>query len=427
MKTISPISILLRREGVVNRISRLPKPRTDDIAPSLWGRAGVGLLCLFLFGCITEWEAKDMDEIAGILVVEGFITDDESVITLSRSKGLSFEDNILDLSPYRVTDANVSIECDDGTQWLATGQNSGKYTIQTEKLNPERQYRLKIEVDRHEYQSEYACPMVSPEIDSAFWIKRGSGQPVTIHVATHAPDSTVQYYRWSYTEDWEYTSFYYLDEILNRDGSIYQNAFPFYCWDKANNNGLLPGSSEKTVFGKLKEKITEINPWDEKLSILYRIKVRQNVIRKRAYDYFEKVKKNAGQTGSLFAHVPSEIKGNIICTTDPGRVVIGYVDVSTTTQTVLFIYNYEDDVYEPVREAGKCPGVSLNQMFYYQVYGINPEDHVVWQWSMPWPATVPTPTGYIHKKCVDCTLWGGATQKPADWPNDHSDAYTIQE
>jgi hypothetical protein len=140
----------------------------------------VTLNCLLLCGCITEFEPKGAAEIADILVVEGLITDDESTIVLSRSKGLSFEDQYLpleghyDMTPYRVAGAKVYIECDDGTQWAAAAQSFGEYIVETGVLNPERQYRLKIELEGHEYQSEFACPMVSPEIDSVFWTKRGS-------------------------------------------------------------------------------------------------------------------------------------------------------------------------------------------------------------------------------------------------------------
>lgn len=270
---------------------------------------------IILCGCITEFEPEDIDEIEGILVVEGFITDDESVITLSRSKGLSYKNDPKDaISPYRITDATVYIECDDGTQWGVVSQNSGEYTIETGKLNPARQYRLKIEFEDHEYASEFACPMVSPEIDSIFWMKQG--QHVKIYVATHSPDSTVQYYRWTFQEDWEYTSFLHMYPGYN---PFYPEGFPFFCWVNENNKGLLLSSSEKTDFGKITSQINEILPWDNRLSVLYRIEVKQNVLRKRAFDYFENAKKNAERTGNLFAHVPAEIRGNISCITDPVR------------------------------------------------------------------------------------------------------------
>ena len=373
--------------------------------------------CLLLYGCITEYKPKDIDEVEGILVVEGIITDGTSVITLSRSKELSYEDDLWNLSPYQVTDAKVWIECDDGQQWASASSSGGQYTIETGALYPERQYRLKIEFEEHEYHSEFACPMVSPEIDSVFWIKKAERQPVMIYVDTHAPDSAVQYVRWTFQEDLEYTSFRYLEKILNLDGSLYQKARPFYCWKQENSNELLLSSSEKTGFGKITSQITEIVPSDDRLAILYRIEVNQNAIRKRSFDYFENMKRNAEKTGSLFAHVPAELKGNIICTTDPARPAIGYVDVSTTTRKRLYISSFDSDVYEPVPKIRvEC---SMTPFNYNRLSTEDKELYVLYWWSMPFPTPVPIPIGYSHISCVDCTLWGGSTEKPADWPNEH--------
>ena len=379
------------------------------------------IYCLILCGCITEFEPKGMEEIEGILVVEGFITDDESVITLSRSKGLSFEDNIFDLSPYHVTGAKVYIECNDGMQWGATSQNDGQYTIVTGKLNPERQYRLKIELEAHEYQSEFASPMVTPEIDSVFWTKRESGQPVNIHVATHAPDNMVQYYRWSYREEWEIRPRYQTEDLhkgkcpecgtyLDRRDVVCPNCgfelrrFPYYCWKTAVSREMLLGSTEKTVLGQVAEKLTEITPTDIKLEILYRIDVRQHAIRKRAYDYFTNVKKNAQETGSLFAHIPAELQGNITCTTDPARSAIGYMDVASSAQKRLYI-SYLDDAYE--RDISYC------QPFSYQSLSLQSGGYD----KIPWAEWVGVPDGYVQKHCVDCTYEGATKYKPADWPD----------
>jgi len=363
--------------------------------------------------CITEFEAK-IDEVANILVVEGIITDDESIITLNRSKGLSYEDNIKDMSPYHVTDAKVYIECDDGTQWGATDQNSGKYTIQTGKLNIERQYRLKIESEEHIYHSEFASPMIPPEIDSVFWIKQG--QYVKIYVASHDPDSTTQFYRWTFQEVWTYTSNL---RVFPDDNPFYPDGFPFFCWDRANNTGLLLGSSEKTVSGKITSQLTEILPWDDRLSILYRIEVGQHVIGKRAYKYFDNIKKNARQTGSLFARIPSDVIGNIICTTDRSRMVIGHVDVSSATRKKLYISTRDIGGYYDPPKVDYCDVLypyMLSYPYYYQLYGGKiPESYIVWQWEIIRQTNELVPTAYVDSKCVDCTLKGGTTQKPEDW------------
>ena len=351
-------------------------------------------LCLILCGCITEFEPKGIDEVEGILVVEGFITDDESVITLGQSKGITYDDSDRDMTPYRVVDAKVFIECDDGTQWSAANQDLGQYIIQTGKLNPERLYRLKIEHEGHEYRSEFASPMVSSEVDSVFWTKRGSEQPVNIHVATHAPDSTVQYYRWSYREDWQTFAQVIIPE--RKDLSV-------MCSKKYSSRDILIGTSEQTASEQLITRIAEISPRDDRFMFLYRIDVTQNVISKRAYNYYTNIKKNAQQTGSLFAHIPSELKGNITCITDPSRPVIGYIDVSSATRGRLYIY--PEYVYEPLVEDCKI------RNWYSPLYGgiPIPEDCIYYSYEN---------NQIVEFRCADCTAAGGRpiNELPDDWP-----------
>ena len=345
------------------------------------------LICFILCGCITEFEAKDVNEMEGILVVEGIITDDESVITLSRSKGLSYEDNIFDLSPYHVTDAKVYIECDDGTQWGALVppdfKSGGQYAIKTGKLNPERQYRLKIELEEHEYHSEFDYPMVTPEIDSVFWTKKDKGLPVNIHVATHTPDNAVHYFRWSYRENW-----------VTR-ARVPMFGYPSFCSKNYHSKGLSLGTNDKKVSDQIIEILTEISPVNDRLSVLYRIDVTQNEISKRAYDYFTNIKKNARQAGSIFAHVPSELRGNILCVTDPVRPVIGYMDVTSATQGRLYIYSSEE-IFEGSHITGVCQPVSFNPGSWYALAA----------------------DGYYYPlRCIDCIEDGGRpiSELPDDW------------
>jgi len=361
---------------------------------------GLGLLCLILCGCITEYIPTGIDEEADILVVEGIITDDESFITLSRSITLTDDDNSWTSTQY-VNNAKISVECNDGTYSAGSlYDRRGRYIINTGKLNPERQYSLKIEIDGDVYGSVFSYPIQTPEIDSIFWAKRGKGQPVMIYVAAHDPAGKVLYYRWSFREDWEY----HAEQFLHPDG--FPEPYPYYCWDKANNNELLLGSAEKTIFGKVTDLVTEMPSTSRKLSYLYRIDVSQNVISKKAYDYFANIKKNAEQSGSIFAPIPSELRGNITCTTDPERPVIGYVDVSTTTKKRRYISNNEG-AYDHYSN-WDCRIFEPSELF--EMFGGIPSDFILFS-SFP-------PT-FIRKTCVDCTSRGGTTQKPDDWPNNH--------
>jgi len=104
--------------------------------------------------------------------------------------------------------------------------------------------------------------------------------------------------------------------------------------------------------------------------------------------------------------------------------VIGYVDVSSTTRKRLYISNhYLRDVYERPK-VENCeritPFMFLYTAYYIQLYGGKiPETFLIWDWEKSESNPDPIPTGYVFNKCVDCTLSGGTTQRPADWPNDH--------
>jgi len=371
---------------------------------------------LILCGCITEYEATGIDEIAGILVVEGIITDDESVIVLSRSASLHHDDS-KDMYAYRVPDAKVYIECDDGTQWKAefhpnwdwgAGRGNGsRYTIENGKLNPDRRYRLKIVVEtggapslQDEYHSEFACPIITPEIDSVFWTKKENGQPVNIHLATQAPDSMAQYYLWKYSEDWETRAkFTVQDDTLN----------PYICSKSSKSREMLLGTTEKSEFGRLTEHIAEIHPSNDRLSILYRMDVTQNAISKRSFNYYKNVKDNSAKTGGLFAHIPSELRGNITCTTDSGRVVIGYIEVSSTTRKRMYIRHNEKNVYEEPLNTD-CKMILSSQLSWWQQQQNDQEEYAFFSNEY-----------LIVRRCLNCALNGGRSiLELEDWLNQYN-------
>ena len=357
------------------------------------------LSSLFLCGCITEFEATGIGIVADILVVEGNIVDDESAIVLSRS--VSIMDN-KDIGYTYVDNAVVCVECDDGTQFHADEDSnaenprsrSGRYIIETGKLNPERQYRLKIELEGNEYCSEFLHPMDTPEMDSVFWTKKGKGEPVNIYVATHAPDGMAQYYLWSYREDWEARAKIIMADTLN----------PYVCSKSSKSRELLLGTTERNALGRLTELIVEIPPDNDRLTHLYRIDVSQNAISKRAYDYYSNIKKNSQQTGGIMAHIPSELKGNITCTTDSELIVVGYVDVSSTTRKRMYIYC--EGLIEGYYSDSECIIIPARDLERRYNYNIPPEYQFIFQYS-----------SYALRRCINCAIEGGRSIfELEDWP-----------
>ncbi|MDR1357143.1 MAG: DUF4249 domain-containing protein [Tannerellaceae bacterium] len=375
-----------------------------------------------LTSCIDRFEPAGADaSLAGILVVEGTIAEGITAITLSRSKGMDAEWT----AGPAVDGAALYVACDDGsTSAPSAYRGDGLYEIETGLLDSGKQYRLHIALDGEEYESTYLAPLFTPVIDSIAWLKRGQGEPVYITVSTHDDDDRPPYYRWTYEEDWEFKSELYSAAglVTTIDGVDYYRIYDlqtsnnvYYCWGTGGSAGFILGSSDRLSSNVISHrKLIEIEPSDEKLSILYRVSVTQQQIRKEAYDYFMNLQKNVTQTGSIFSHIPAETEGNIRCLTRPDIPVVGYVEVSTVARAERF-FPEPTGLYEP--PLSQCPFQIVHRMekgAYSSIY-----DFTQAQGQGPEPyMAVGEALSYGPVQCLDCTS-RGTKNKPAAWPTDH--------
>lgn len=366
----------------------------------------IPLCCIMLLlqGCITDYSPSGIEEEKDLLIVEGAITNDQSVIKISRSIGLteSFTGDEI------INNAKVWIERNDGfNSEYATSDGNGVYAIQTGELEPGKEYRLNISLDGEEYQSAFLSPLFTPEIDSLSWTKAGQGHPVFMRVSTHDPLNQSKYYRWAYKEIWEVKADLYANvreeggKIIEFDLQTSNNIF--YCWGRDSSKILHLDSSEKLKENVISQKkLVEIPPSHDKLSVLYYFAVEQYMIRKDAYDYFYNLQKNIESGSSIFSPVPSEMRGNIKCITTPDIPVIGYIDVSTKTTKEIFVDSSEG-LYEPKRSA--CfsqitddPDEAMGLVLFYMERGV--------------------PPSYAPLTCVDCNTKEKANKnRPSFWPN----------
>ena len=363
------------------------------------------IILFFLFtGCIEEYTPTGIEEVSDLLVIEGTITDNESIFILSRSVGLS---DTLVAGQNAVNNAHVYVEKDNGELLSGALTANGTYTVPTGILDKEAKYRFYAVVDGEEYRSEFLSPLFTPDIDELELIKKDSGEPVYVCVSTHDPADQSRYYLWSFRETWEvkaelFANYGLLDGVFDYF-SLTTPRNTYYCWGRNNSKTMLLGSSEKLSENLIYQKrLVEMNCSDNRISVLYYIKVKQIQIRKEAYDYYFNIQKNVDESGSIFAPVPSEMKGNIRAVSNPDLPVIGYIDVSTTTEKELFhdgIGFYES----PKKFCGFQ--ITSDPEYAYPVYGY-------YQVSM-------MSVDYAPFKCVDCRLNGGTKDRPDFWPNDH--------
>src|SRR6202012_4114028 len=83
--------------------------------------------------------------------------------------------------------------------------------------------------------------------------------------------------------------------------------------------------------------LTQIPLTSEKVETKYSIIVRQYALTQEAYNFYQNIKKNTEQLGSIFDAQPSQLSGNIHNVTNPNEPVVGYVTVSTVQSKRIFI------------------------------------------------------------------------------------------
>jgi hypothetical protein len=356
-----------------------------------------------LTGCISDFVPKMVAENPAILVVDGTITNGETIIKLSESKDLT--DNSYSIN--YVNTATVLIETAHSTAPLiAQRTEPGHYVFKQVQLHPDSMYRLRIFHNNEVYLSELLRPLITPEIDSLTWRKTAKGEP--IEIMAHAADKLNQsrFYRWTFSEIWEYKSPLYANVgFVNGKLVFYdeRDTVPnpkYYCWKRAASTKLILESSARLRENIIRNKVIHsIEPTDNRVSELYFIEVKQYLIRKEAYDYFSNLQRNIDDMGSIFAPVPSEMLGNIRCIT-ADIPAIGYVDVTTNTRIAKYISGLERLYEHPRRNCEIFDEPTSGALPYY----FNEETRAV---------------VYASAECIDCTELGGNKNKPLFWPNDH--------
>lgn len=370
--------------------------------------------CVFFFGCITPYVHDEIESSSQVLIVDGVIANDTSLFTLSWSMNLNDEYH----KTESIDNAEIVVECNDGSRSSQTiYKGEGIYHILTGKLEKGKQYRVRIFAGGKEYESEFLEPLFTPDIDSVSWQQQRKGEPIRITVSTHDPENKSPYYNWSYKEIWEFKS-----ELLATgtkiptyiNGILYEVPFEYdlltsnntyYCWSNDSSKTYILENTEKLQENIISHKtLSVINPSDERISLLYYIEVKQNQIRKEAYTYYSNIQKNIENTGSIFAPIPGEIKGNIRCVTNDKTLAVGYVEVSTVSVAKCFFPELTK-IYEPTLTA--C-GQSIIHGVAKLIDG--------YEWLT---VTIHgSENSMAPANCVDCTR-RGTKNKPSFWPTEH--------
>lgn len=377
-------------------------------------RGWLGRLILWALvpgACIEPYDPPLDNSDINLLVVDGFLNASDGVATVSLSRTQPVKDE--EEAP-RETGAQVFIQ--DGSQNLFPlfEIQTGVYQGTLPDMHSEEQYSLIIVSKGQEYASDYITIVETPEIDSITWSIKNDG--VEFYVNTHDPSNESRFYRWKYSETYEYNSDFNSilkfgeDEIVARPPS----ESIFTCWKTNQSTGILVGSTkhlEQSIVSRFP--ITFVPQGDIRIRVCYSLLVEQQALTEDAYEYWLNLEKSTEHLGGLFDPLPSEVSGNIHCLSNPSETVIGYFGAGMLRESRMFLRRRE----LPLEVVGRFNG---NQSCVLDTIAVNELDQIYEPTTVlvdavyaPGAGLVGYTTAPIY--CADCRTLGGNTVRPTFW------------
>ncbi|MVN90693.1 DUF4249 domain-containing protein [Mucilaginibacter aquatilis] len=377
----------------------------------------IALIILTATACKESFNPPETNSNLNYLVVEGMIntgSTDSTIIKLSRTTMLTSGTT---LKPE--TRATVSIQsADNVVNRNLTESKPGTYFSAPFALDGNKKYRIRIRTAQgKEYASDYVEVKVSPNIDNVSFEAQRVGVPgIQLSVDTRDNSNNSRYYKWDYVETYQYKSNNFSTYIVDRNSIRFRNLPQediFNCWRSVGSTNVILASTAKLANDVVnKAPLVKVPASNERFGVRYSIMVNQQVLTKEAFDFWEILKKNTEQVGSIFDSQPSQLQGNVHAVNDPNEIVIGFITAGTVTHKRIFIDALQIPEDFRFRNPLPCRVDTIIPRKYQEVFyegGAIPVDGV-FEPSSPEPVAYTT----TSRACVDCTV-RGTNIKPAFW------------
>ncbi|UOQ66606.1 DUF4249 domain-containing protein [Hymenobacter volaticus] len=271
-------------------------------------------------------------------MVDGFINSNGiTTINLSRTYDISAS-----TTPPKEIKATLYIEEENGVRNALRETSQGTYTSNNLVLNPAKRYRLHINTATgKEYVSDFSTAKTTPPIDKVTWQAVNTG--LNIYVNSHDDTNATQYYRWEYDETWEITP-PYTPSIEYKNSRIQDITVPYsrICWVSAKSADIKISNttrlSQDIVSNFL---IHSLTTTASQLNTTYSILVKQYAQTADEYMYWELLRKNTENIGTLFDPLPAQLTGNVHCLDDETELALGFVGVHSVAEKRIFIRRSE--------------------------------------------------------------------------------------
>jgi hypothetical protein len=300
--------------------------------------AQTGLLVLaFMLDACIETFYPDIDGQESILVVDGMVTDAEDPCLVRLSRIFSYDDQYY--PPEK--GATVIILDGDGMPHYLEEKEAGSYYTDTASFRGRAGGRYQLQIilaDGTTYQSDYVTLKKAPPVES-FDVRyeavetRDRGEFIhglQFYLNTYDPENETRYYRWEWTETWEFTVPMQAPELADR----------YRCWKSHKSSSILIANTKHLTADRIIDyPLHFVSTESNRLRILYSLLVRQYAISPAAYEFWKTHEELEENAGTLFDPIPARVAGNIYNIDDPGEQVLGFFEASGLATRRIFVSN----------------------------------------------------------------------------------------
>jgi hypothetical protein len=304
----------------------------------------VVFISLVLLSSCEEYYSPKIDPVPSILVVEPHLTNDSRLnfVRITSTSGF------YEAGPAKpVAGVRVRLQETGGKTITATDQGKGIYAF-NELPKPGIKYVLRLTYLNDNYESDPVSMPEIPSVDNFYSKYKISktyrtdefGPPVVIQtpgreLCVDVPiGKNIQYYRfkWRAILQWAITP---PPTPLGYPASTFG-------WNSISDQDLinLAGPNRFTFTTQLKNHPILSIPYDQRIYLDAEEKnengwiiiLEQFGIEKNVYEFYQELNKQFTAEGNLFDPVFAQVYGNLHCTTDPSKKILGYFAVNSYRQ-----------------------------------------------------------------------------------------------
>ncbi len=364
---------------------------------------------MLMMACVEPYSPNESKSAGGFLVIDGFLNGTDSTASVALTHAIALSENI-PIPPEE--GATVTVEPISGSSFTLSETAKGVYTANNLVYDETKAYRVHIETKGGlSYSSDYITLKRSPSLDSIVW--HGTNTGLQFYVNGHDSFNQTTYYRYLFTETWEYRVTYVSDWRKNGDTPIFRDPIKdqvYTCWRSTDSQDVLTYSTKK-----LSEDIVSMFPirfipkGSRMVSRLYSMILQQRAISQDEYEYWELIKKTTENLGGLFDPLPAQVLGNVHNDNDPNEQVFGYFTGGYIKEQRIFLR--EADLPENLHYVDPYDFVCETRVIPYDQPQQSGIDVLLSTIGIP-------PTLWLvgTQNCSDCTTLGGDNVKPSFWP-----------